>query len=342
MSSKNFDKMKIMFEGLPVEERWAFMDFTKATLESKVYGRSFLLESKEDNGIECPHCRNIEPKMIAKYGVRGGVQRYRCKACSKMFSSTTGTFLSWTKKSIYAWNIFVKSMMEGHSVRKAAALCEIHRNTAFMWRHKLLDALTQYHNNQRRLKGIVEADDTLFPLSYKGSQPPDRDAHKRGTSASKPGTSKEKVCVSCAVDRNGRTYSKVSALGRTTAKALKRVFRNRISKRAVVCTDNDRAFAKFAAKRKVNKFEHVPLNGPTDRKGPYYIQNVNNYHMRLKQFMRRFKGVATKYLNNYLVWNNIIQNGGRNRITLLRLAIKALVFDRWADITDRPAVPVGV
>jgi hypothetical protein len=35
-------------------------------------------------------------------------------------------------------------------------------------------------------------------------------------------------------------------------------------------------------------------------KGLYHIQNVNNYPGRLKQWIERFKGVATKYLNHYL------------------------------------------
>lgn len=37
-------------------------------------------------------------------------------------------------------------------------------------------------------------------------------------------------------------------------------------------------------------------------KGLYHIQNVNGLHSRLKQFINRFKGVATKYLDNYLAW----------------------------------------
>jgi hypothetical protein len=32
----------------------------------------------------------------------------------------------------------------------------------------------------------------------------------------------------------------------------------------------------------------------------YHIQNVNNFQMRLKGWMQRFHGVATKYMNNYL------------------------------------------
>lgn len=34
----------------------------------------------------------------------------------------------------------------------------------------------------------------------------------------------------------------------------------------------------------------------------YHIQNVNGLHSRLKQWINRFKGVATKYLDNYLAW----------------------------------------
>ncbi len=36
------------------------------------------------------------------------------------------------------------------------------------------------------------------------------------------------------------------------------------------------------------------------RQGVFHIQNVNAYHSRLKTWMRRFNGVATKYLPSYL------------------------------------------
>jgi hypothetical protein len=36
--------------------------------------------------------------------------------------------------------------------------------------------------------------------------------------------------------------------------------------------------------------------------GVYHIQNVNVCDSRLKQWMGRFHGVATKYLENYLGW----------------------------------------
>ncbi len=35
----------------------------------------------------------------------------------------------------------------------------------------------------------------------------------------------------------------------------------------------------------------------------FHIQNVNAYHSRLKGWMTRFHGVATKYLDHYLGWH---------------------------------------
>jgi transposase-like protein len=107
------------------------------------------------------------------------------------------------------------------------------------------------------------------------------------------GISKEKVCVSCAVDRNGQVYSRVSALGKPTAKALEVVFRKKISMKSVVCTDSDRAYIKYAAR---SPFKHVRVPNGIRKLGIYHVQNINAYHSRLKGFMRKFKGVATKYL----------------------------------------------
>ena len=40
-------------------------------------------------------------------------------------------------------------------------------------------------------------------------------------------------------------------------------------------------------------------------KGIYHIQN-DNYHQRLKQWILRFKGVATRYQQHYLAYFNFL------------------------------------
>jgi hypothetical protein len=50
--------------------------------------------------------------------------------------------------------------------------------------------------------------------------------------------------------------------------------------------------------------EHHAINLSAGRRviGPWHINNVNGYHGRLKNWLRRFNGVASSYLNHYLGW----------------------------------------
>ncbi|GMB96639.1 hypothetical protein NHP22001_12280 [Helicobacter sp. NHP22-001] len=67
------------------------------------------------------------------------------------------------------------------------------------------------------LNGIVEADETYFPLSFKGHHKnfkPPRLSKKRDTQATKRGLSKEQVCVTSGVNLDGESVTKVSNLGK--------------------------------------------------------------------------------------------------------------------------------
>ena len=54
-------------------------------------------------------------------------------------------------------------------------------------------------------------------------------------------------------------------------------------------------------KRNGSKKEYV-------KKGIYHLNNINNYHSRLKKWISRFNGVSTKYLQLYLVWFQFLDN----------------------------------
>jgi hypothetical protein len=49
---------------------------------------------------------------------------------------------------------------------------------------------------------------------------------------------------------------------------------------------------------------HEALNQSSGERvrGDLHIQTVNSRHERLKDFLRRHRGVATKYLDSYLRW----------------------------------------
>ena len=56
----------------------------------------------------------------------------------------------------------------------------------------------------------------------------------------------------------------------------------------------------FAAASGLTHYVVHARAGQRVRQGAFHIQNVNAYHSRLKRWMVRFHGVATKYLVNYL------------------------------------------
>ena len=70
---------------------------------------------------------------------------------------------------------------------------------------------------------------------------------------------------------------------------------------------------------------HVSLNLSAGERtwGVYHIQNVNSYDSRLKGWIKPFKGVATKYLPNYLGWHRALdrESGAPAPASLLAAAL---------------------
>ena len=70
---------------------------------------------------------------------------------------------------------------------------------------------------------------------------------------------------------------------------------------AVLCTDCVGALVAAARHLGVEHHALIISTGPRDR-GLWHVQNVNADHGRFKNWMRRFKGVASSYLASYLGW----------------------------------------
>ena len=69
----------------------------------------------------------------------------------------------------------------------------------------------------------------------------------------------------------------------------------------VLVTDGHRADPRCAAAIGAHH-QALNLSGRERVRDAFHIQTVNNRHSRLKDFLRRYRGVATKYLDNYLRW----------------------------------------
>ncbi|MGB8734619.1 MAG: IS1595 family transposase [Rhodomicrobium sp.] len=273
-----------------------------------------LIEARFASQAICPQCQS---KNVGSWGRSCGLKRYRCRDCRKSFNALTGTPLARLHKR-RAWKTYAQAVAESVSVRKAAQRTGVSVPTAFRWRHRFLSLAK--NNKAEAVSGIVEADETFFLRSFKGARRIGRAPRKRGGTASKPGVSDEQVPVLVLRDRSGATADGV--LESLKVAEFYRVLTPVVAKDTVLVSDGARAYASFAAE---NGMGHEGLDASKGerRRGIFHIQNVNAYHSRLKTWMRRFNGVATKYLPSYLGWRRLFEHEGDD-ISAQRCLLAAL------------------
>lgn len=264
----------------------------------------------------CPYCSG---KEVVCNGSASGLQRFKCRGCAKTFNALTGTPLARLRMK-GKWVAQAEALRDGLSLSQVAERLNISQRTAFNWRHKFLALPKKVMAGA--LAGIVEADETYFLESFKGQKRGmARAPRRRGGKAKKPGSSKEQIPVLVSRDRTGATADcvlKADDAAQVTA-ALQPI----LSKDAILCTDGSRV---LAASAKQMGIMHRPVNlaaGIRVVGGVYHVQNVNSYDSRLKGWMRRFHGVATRHLESYLGWFRAIDratSGSLNPALLLAQA----------------------
>ena len=250
------------------------------------------IQESPGNPRQCPHCRC---ETSVSRGKAYGLRRFRCTDCGKTFNALTGTPLARLRKK-ELWLNFGEAMSEGDTVKESAARCGVAPSTAFRWRHRFLGAAK---TETKPLAGIVEVDEAFVLSSKKGERKLDRKPRRRGGKAKKRGLSHEQIPVLVAVDRSGATLSAV--LSAVTAQTIQAVLEPAMAKDALLVSDGNNVYPRCARALGIS---HEPLNlsaGERTR-GELHIQTVNSRHERLKTFLRQRRGIATKYLGNYLNW----------------------------------------
>jgi transposase-like protein len=261
-----------------------------------------LIEARLEADRRCPHCQSTK---VQKWGKANGLRRYMCRPCKVTFNALTGTPLAQLHKR-ELWLEHTEALNDGISLRKVSKRLKIGLETAFRWRHRFLKSPKAM--KPKELCGIVEADETYFLRSDKGSRKLKRAARKRGGTAKKPGLSSEQVPVLIARDRDSKATTDAVLADRSAASILP-VLKPVMHPRSVLVSDGASSYPAVACMLQI---PHVPLVVSAGERvcGDYHIQNVNNYTGRLKGWMARFNGVATKYLGSYLGWHRMNDRHG--------------------------------
>jgi len=273
----------------------------KHTEEQMVRTRKEIVQA---NGYQCPKC------MSKSYGIHDRSKKYLrlvCKDCGKKYSEHTGTVLAGLQKP-ELWPRFIELTLEGRSLRYIAAELDIDLVTSFNWRHKFLSSLHE-EGNSKKLSGIVEVDEKEFEISEKGSRNLNRKPYKRNSDRKDKLDKGNKLTVMVTVERKSRKSSmKLVKKGRLDKLTLDKELLTKINKKkTTLCTDAHPTYYGWTNDHDIPHYWVIASKGEHTYQGIYHVQNINGHNSRFEKWFSRFNGVASKYLNNYLGYFNLLE-----------------------------------
>lgn len=246
----------------------------------------------------CPHCR---ADRVHRWGSFSGRRRYRCVACRRTFSDFTATPLA-SLKRIDRWPGFCQCTLATLTVRQTGARLGIDKNTAFRWRHRLLGALRADDNEP--LTGTVAVHETWLAHSAKGNRRLNRPARVRKALKRAEITP---VWVIFAQDQTDRLASAVAGRLRPGASVLEHTLGPRLpDPRELVSSVGPYGAVGTLAVRMGVSYRRA-------RTGDPIIGRLRRYAVALRRWLRRFRGVATRYPAHYLAWYQFeVMTSGRS------------------------------
>jgi len=266
----------------------------------------------------CPRCKC---EYVSKAGVHNGRQVYKCKNCKYQFRETAKSLVYHLHKYPLILD-YLKCMLEGKSLRACASEVGISLPTSFRWRHKILAAI-QGLEGGINFSGITEADELLLQYSEKGRRYKSPEEKEQAMKTVHPN-----VAVLVMTDREGNLLFKHTGENRVQNSQIKEELKRRVSENNLICfKPND-------------EFKQAVMESPSKKvivrrktKG-LTIYSVNVAEKKITNFlvwMMRFRGVATKYLQNYLMWFVVMNKYLKDKVEsdigrLLNLSS----HDRWA------------
>ncbi|MDX2359328.1 MAG: IS1595 family transposase [Crocinitomicaceae bacterium] len=299
--------------------------FAKLILASVSLGDLYETRSEIIGEKSC--CPNCDSEKVKKNGSHNGKQRYVCLECGKGYRDMTGTF-AYRMQHATKLPRFIELMLESKSIREIALELKMGRQTVLDWRHKVLSAFNDSFTKE--FMGIVETDDIPMVFNQKGrlstsgtfldeyrrtftwtNQYGNRESRRMDADRNrKRGISDEKVSVLLCIDRYGTIGARKLRKGRITIESVRRVFDNEIFDRLnygnVMVTDGSTAYRKVF-RGKILGHQVLTTRKNQRVRGFYHLNTLNNADGQFKKWLKgNFSSVATKYLDNYLMYFKMI------------------------------------
>ncbi len=256
------------------------------------------------NGPVCPHCgvinkaSRINASPDSKSPVRKGV--WWCHDCQKQFTVTVGSIFEDSHIPLHKWLLAIHLML---SSKKGISAHQLMRNleigsyrTAWFMAHRIRWALTQ-EPVKSIFSGIVEVDETYIGGKIKTGPQADKPGERP---KDRPWALANKTAVVSVLQRGGSVRS--YPVKRVTAKNLKPIINEMVSKDAHLMTDTSTVLTSAGANRKLSQVNHSAEEYSRMENGELISTNtVEGYFSIVK---RGNYGVyhhwSKKYMEHYL------------------------------------------
>jgi transposase-like protein len=286
----------------------------------------------KDGKPVCPHC---ECPTVYECRRPNGASRFRCKACRKDFSVTSGTLFAFHKmplrQYLAAIAIFVNEV-KGKSALALSRDLDCQYKTAFVLAHKLREAMAS------ELKGMtvggtgrtVETDGAYFGGYVK---PANHHSNRRDRRLSRNQTGKRQVVV-IVREREGRTLpavfkSESAALGWIASK---------VAKGTRLMADEAASWNDLHSRYEMDRIDH---GSAYSLAGGIYTNGAESFFSRLRRGeIGHYHHVAGNYLVRYAqesTWredHRRVDNGAQVR-GIAALAMAAPVSVDWSGYWQR-------
>ena len=266
----------------------------------------------------CPRCKC---EYVSKAGVHNGRQVYKCKNCKYQFRETAKSLVYHLHKYPLILD-YLKCMLEGKSLRACASEVGISLPTSFRWRHKILAAI-QGLEGGINFSGITETDELLLQYSEKGRRYKTLEEKEQAMKTVHPN-----VAVLVMTDREGNLLFKHTGENKVQNSQIKEELKRRVSENNLICFKPNDEFKQAVMESPSKK---VIVRRKTKGLAIYSVNVAEKKITNFLVWMMRFRGVATKYLQNYLMWFIVMNKYLKDKVEsdigrLLNLSS----HDRWA------------
>lgn len=248
----------------------------------------------------CPCCGKDNFKKDGKYK---GVQKYKCRITSKIFSYKSDTIISNLTKLDKMEELMVFMLERSFpTIDEIQKHIGISRQTAHDWRTKILTAVYDVIDLNSQ---VIEFDETNLRISRKGRKGM---LYSRKSGKKLVGDNNYNVKVFMSYSRTTKKLELFqSHMGRSSSQDVENYLGTK--KGVVVYSDKHGSYKKYCEKHGIVQKTFKSKDRVSKTNKEVHNQNINYHCKELDTFLNEdLRGVSTKYLQGYLNWYMFVQN----------------------------------